>query len=73
MSHLVEETAGCAMSQVSQFFFFLTTVWFVAITTTCHIFVAPCPTRHVLIFLSNFVTNVVSNLLTKLNMVATIC
>lgn len=22
MSHLVEETAGCAMSQVSQFFFF---------------------------------------------------
>jgi hypothetical protein len=52
---------------------FLAAVWFAATTMVCHTFLAPCPTRHRLIFLPNFATNVASILLAKLSMAATVC
>jgi hypothetical protein len=60
------------MSQVSHATVFLAAVWFVAIATAHHTFLAPCLTRCRLIFLPNIVTSVASIFLIKLSLVATV-
>ena len=56
------------MPQVSHVIVFLAVVWFAATTKAYHAFLAPCPTRHRLIFLPNFATSVASILLAKLSL-----
>jgi hypothetical protein len=61
------------MPQVRRITVFEVLVWFIDVTMTRRIFLAPCPTRHRLIFLQNFATSVALFFPATLSVTATIC